>query len=293
MYGKINTDFKIIKDVRHFVNHWLNRAQNLLIRIDNFGLNYKLYRDAKKKVQEHPFITKSLLLHFLIIVFLVGGIPTFFKKEVRIQNVISIEMLPVKDITNVVPEPVRKKQKNIEEKKSKAMAKVKPMLKPAPPKPEEATFKSKAKPKAKPEEKPQKKVDDFDTVLKSVESMQSKKSQKKVLPRDFNPTLPLSVSEVDAIVKQISDNWSIPAGARDAKNIKVVLRISLAQDGTVHRVKIVDQSRYKNPSETFFRAAADSAVRAAYKASPLKKLPVDKYSNWKELELTFDPEELL
>jgi hypothetical protein len=45
-------------------------------------------------------------------------------------------------------------------------------------------------------------------------------------------------------------------------------------------------------SEPFFRAAADSALRAVFKCSPLKNLPPEKYGSWREMELNFDPQDL-
>jgi hypothetical protein len=47
-------------------------------------------------------------------------------------------------------------------------------------------------------------------------------------------------------------------------------------------------------SDPFYRAAAESALRAVLnpQCSPLK-LPPDKYEQWKILELTFNPKDLL
>jgi hypothetical protein len=52
-----------------------------------------------------------------------------------------------------------------------------------------------------------------------------------------------------------------------------------------------EMGRYN--SDTFYRAAADSAVRATHECSPLKNLPPDKYGSWKEMELTFNPADML
>ena len=66
----------------------------------------------------------------------------------------------------------------------------------------------------------------------------------------------------------------------------------MAQDGTVTSVRILDTSRYA--SDQFFRAAADSAVRAVKnpQCTPLK-LPLDKYEQWKTMTLSFNPKDLL
>ena len=54
----------------------------------------------------------------------------------------------------------------------------------------------------------------------------------------------------------------------------------------------VDQARYA--SDQFFRAAADSAVRAVRnpQCSPLK-LPQGKYDDWKSISIRFDPKDVL
>ncbi len=50
-------------------------------------------------------------------------------------------------------------------------------------------------------------------------------------------------------------------------------------------------SRYN--SDSFFRAAADSALRAVHECSPLKNLPPEKYDTWHYMELNFDPKDML
>jgi hypothetical protein len=101
------------------------------------------------------------------------------------------------------------------------------------------------------------------------------------------------MSEKDAIRSQIAQNWSMPAGAKDAHELIVVLRINLAQDGSVMKVELASDSKSRYDRDPFFRAAADSAIRAVRLSSPLKNLPPDKYDTWRDLELGFDPKEML
>ncbi|NBO19672.1 MAG: energy transducer TonB, partial [Proteobacteria bacterium] len=49
----------------------------------------------------------------------------------------------------------------------------------------------------------------------------------------------------------------------------------------------------KYQSDPFYRAAADAAVRAVQRCSPLTGLPSDKYETWKQMELRFDPKYML
>ena len=97
--------------------------------------------------------------------------------------------------------------------------------------------------------------------------------------------------DIDAIRHQIERNWTPPAGARDAFDLVIRVRIGLNPDGSLRGApEIVDTARMKDP---FYRAAADSALRAVYKSEPLQNLPKSKYNAWRDITLTFNPRELL
>ena len=51
----------------------------------------------------------------------------------------------------------------------------------------------------------------------------------------YNPTQLLSISEVDAVRQQIRKCWNLPAGAKDAKNLIIELRMTMNPDGTVRQ----------------------------------------------------------
>ncbi|HEY3910030.1 MAG TPA: hypothetical protein VGM07_09080 [Stellaceae bacterium] len=102
----------------------------------------------------------------------------------------------------------------------------------------------------------------------------------------------LSASEIDMIREQISRCWNIPAGARDAKDLVVEIRVAVDPDGMVEQATIVDQARAAG--DPFFRAAAESARRAFFnpQCRPLR-LPPDKYEIWKDMVVDFSPKDLL
>ena len=102
----------------------------------------------------------------------------------------------------------------------------------------------------------------------------------------------LTASEVDLVREQIARCWNVPAGARDAKDLVVEIRVVVDPDGTVRQATIVDQARLG--SDPFFRAAAESARRAFF--NPLCRplhLPPDKYAIWKDLVVDFSPKDIL
>src|SRR5271166_94781 len=102
----------------------------------------------------------------------------------------------------------------------------------------------------------------------------------------------ITASEVDLVRQQIARCWNVPAGARDAKDLVVEVRVAVDPDGTVRQATIVDQARLG--SDPFFRAAAESARRAFF--NPLCRplhLPPDKYAIWKDLVVDFSPKDIL
>lgn len=210
------------------------------------------------------------------------------------------------------PEPAKIKPKAVEKPVEVALPKPKPVAKPKPPKKVAATtptpkaFRILPRPKAKPKRKRRQfntnriaALLDKDRTKKRTETRQSPKKSKtaKSVPRRANPvrtqslSQPMTMSEIDAIRYQIQQCWSIPAGARDAKNLIVRIRVFLNTDGTLAKAPEIVGSNQSN--DPFYRAAADSARRAVLKCAPLKNLPVDKYSRWRELTLTFNPRDML
>ena len=114
-------------------------------------------------------------------------------------------------------------------------------------------------------------------------------------PPSSQPKAPLgtelTASEIDIVRQQLARCWNIPAGARDAKDLVVTIRGTIAPDGRVLQATIVDQSRLGDP---FFRAAAESARRAFFHphCTPLR-LPPEKYEAWKTFEIALSPKDLL
>jgi outer membrane biosynthesis protein TonB len=155
----------------------------------------------------------------------------------------------------------------------------KPEPKPEPPKPIERA--EAPRPKEKPEPPQQ------------MAKNEAKSEQKKYDPGQFDALLKnLAASEVDLIREQIARCWNVPAGARDAKDLVVEIRVAVDPDGTVRQATIVDQARLG--SDPFFRAAAESARRAFFNplCRPLR-LPPDKYAIWKDLVVDFSPKDIL
>lgn len=98
----------------------------------------------------------------------------------------------------------------------------------------------------------------------------------------------MSQSEIDALRGQISRCWNPPAGAAGAGDLTVKLKFSLTIAGEIDREPSVINSS-SNPT---FGIAAESARRAVLRCAPYS-LPAAKYEAWREVEIEFDPRELL
>ena len=159
------------------------------------------------------------------------------------------------------------------------------------------------KPEAKP--KPPPPPDPFASLLKTVEEVEQtinrREPEETVAepppPAPQEPQVnvstapqvtdePLSMTVIDLIRQQVEKNWSLPAGAKDAGDMIVALRIRLRPDGSVIDAQYVETDRL---NEGFYRAMAESAKRAVLKASPLQGLPTDKYDKWRDIQFTFRP----
>jgi hypothetical protein len=90
--------------------------------------------------------------------------------------------------------------------------------------------------------------------------------------------------DIAAFRAQISRCWSPPVGGLGGDAIIVKLRIMLDEDGTLTRPPELAND-FNSP---FFRPAADSAIRAVLQCQPYR-LPPEKFSQWRDMLLTFDP----
>ncbi|MCU7612453.1 hypothetical protein OC187_02665 [Anaplasma capra] len=97
----------------------------------------------------------------------------------------------------------------------------------------------------------------------------------------------LAVKIANSIKNKFVRCWTVPAGAKDVESMVVRVSLVLAPSGKVVRAGISDTHLYN--SNPFFRAVADSALRAVYKCSPITGLSRDEYNLWKEVVLTFNP----
>ncbi|MDP6262300.1 MAG: energy transducer TonB [Rhodospirillales bacterium] len=273
---------------------------------------------------------RSILFHTMVMVVGYFGLPELRRDLSMTEAPIMVEIVTVAETTNapaLKPAPKRQPpppKTKPPPKPPKVAAPPPPAPKPKPevaavPSPPETIPKPKAKPrpqvpprlvKAKPKRKP-KPPDTFASVLKTVKELQrqkpkpKEKSEKKKdesferqtakalasLSRRYDTSRPLTISEIDLVRQQIAGCWNLPAGAKDAENLVIEIWVAMNPDGTVRQARIKQQQRML--TDSFFRAAAESALRAVLnkRCQPFK-LPRKKYDRWKTMTLVFNPKEM-
>ena len=91
---------------------------------------------------------------------------------------------------------------------------------------------------------------------------------------------------------QIFGCWSVPLGLPYDQNLLVRIKLQLKKDGTIIKSEILDHERMNRPwSEVlqgFSRERSESS-----EIMPTSKVPPTGYDKWKDLQLNFNPTEML
>ena len=260
----------------------------------------------------------SITFHLLMIALTVISLPFMLREPIDLPPIVSVELIQISDKTNIPYAP--KARKIIEETKKKeeervvseqappaAKAKEKPDRIPLPK--DKKNKKKLVKKKQNPEEiKPQirqssefekKEVIDTNQIAalidkaKEIEAVKKIEESKVTQSSEKNSfASSLTLSEEDALKAQIFGCWSIPLGLPYDENLLVRIKLNLKKDGTIVRSEILDHERMNRPGQKFYKVLAESALRAVRLCQPLK-VPPTGYEKWKDLQLNFNPVEML
>jgi outer membrane biosynthesis protein TonB len=206
-------------------------------------------------------------------------------------------------------EPEEEKVALVAPAETKPKVEAKPKPEPKPQEPKKADTK-KLSPSPVPPRKP-KAPDQFESVLKTLEDLKSAPPTEK--PKEDKPAEPdfeqmmaealesdkprtdvgpeMTISEIDLVRQQIHRCWSLPAGAKDAHEMLISIRITMNPDGTVSTARVLDNARMA--TDPFYRTMAESALRAVLnpRCQPFK-LPPEKYDRWQNMKLNFNPRDM-
>ncbi len=260
----------------------------------------------------------SITFHSILVLVTVLSLPFMLREPIDLPPIVSVELIQISDKTNIPFAP--KVRKIIEETKKKekerlvseqappaAKAKEKPDRIPLPN--EKKEEKQIVKKKQNPEEiKPQirqasefekKEIVDTNEIAalidkaKEVEAVAQKKTDKLTQSSQKNSfATGLTLSQEDALRAQIFGCWSVPLGLPYDKDLLVRIKLKLKKDGTIMKSEILDHQRMNRPGQKFYKVLAESALRAVRLCQPLK-VPPTGYEKWKELQLNFNPTEML
>ena len=259
----------------------------------------------------------SIVFHSLMIILTVLSLPFMLREPIDLPPSVSVELIQISDKTNIPYAP--KARKIIEETKKKeervvseqappaAKAKEKPDRIPLPQEKQEK--KEIVKKKQNPEEiKPEirqssefekKEIVDTNQIAalidkaKEDEAVKKKKSDKITQSSKKNSfATGLTLSEEDALRAQIFGCWSVPLGLPYDQDLLVRIKLQLKKDGTIMKSEILDHERMNRPGQKFYKVLAESALRAVRLCQPLK-VPPTGYDKWKDLQLNFNPTEML
>jgi colicin import membrane protein len=89
--------------------------------------------------------------------------------------------------------------------------------------------------------------------------------------------------------RRLMQLWNPPAGVQNPEQLVVKIRITLGRDGRLNGPPNVLTSG----RGTIFETARDNAVRALLIGQPFQMLSPATYDLWKEIEITFDPRDML
>jgi hypothetical protein len=259
----------------------------------------------------------SITFHSILVLLTILSLPFMLREPIDLPPIVSVELIQISDKTSIPYAP--KARKIIEETKKKeerlvseqappaAKAKEKPDRIPLPN--EKKEEKQIIKKKQNPEEiKPQirqasefekKEIVDTNQIAalidKAKEQAASKQKEKDKITQSSKKNSfasGLTLSQEDALRAQIFGCWSVPLGLPYDKDLLVRIKLSLKKDGTITKSEILDHQRMNRPGQKFYKVLAESALRAVRLCQPLK-VPPTGYDKWKEIQLNFNPTEML
>jgi hypothetical protein len=260
----------------------------------------------------------SVIFHSFIIIITMLSFPYMLRKPIDLPPIVSVEFIQISDKTNIpyapkirkVIEEVKKKEEErvvSEQAPPSAKEKEKPDRIPLPDDKKEVKkiIEKKQNPEeVKPEIRQSSEFEKKDLVdpnqiaalidkAKQVEAVKAKNnSQLTQSSVKNNFATGLSLSEEDALKAQIFGCWTIPLGVPYDDNLLVRIKLDLREDGSIISSEILDHERMNRPGQKFYKVLAESALRAVRLCQPLK-VPSSGYEKWKNIQLNFDPTEML
>jgi hypothetical protein len=97
----------------------------------------------------------------------------------------------------------------------------------------------------------------------------------------------MTQNELAAMRERIMSCWTVPQGAINAADLRTEVHMRLNPDGSIMGTPEITS----RPFGRYSNIAPESVVRAIIACSPYN-LPADKYAEWREIILDFNPTEM-
>ncbi|MCP5087096.1 MAG: hypothetical protein GY952_09880 [Rhodobacteraceae bacterium] len=123
---------------------------------------------------------------------------------------------------------------------------------------------------------------------KAIEEALKQATNEADTPKPSGP--PLTSSEKNGLVLAVQECWNVPVGVQNARDLVVVLAVELTPDG-----KLAGSPKLIEPSGTpegTVRQAFEAGRRALIRCAPYS-LPREKYEQWRQLEVAFNPQKMV
>ena len=269
----------------------------------------------------------SGILHLIILVVFLFGLPSVIKKLPEEQNIMTFDIVSIQEINNIKterpndkistePEQAKQVKKSIKPKeekpkKDKHKPEIKKEIKPKTPavtkvKKKIEKVEKVEKETTKPENTTKQPKDSIDSSLKNLEkestgqdnqaktmSTSSPKEGKTFSQGDeYSDELPLSATEKIHIREKIRKHWAPPLAAQNYDRIIIMLTIELDKNGVVKKVEKKGQEECPVGAETVCKLTAETAIRAVWKSSPIAGLLPARYDMWKKFTIHLDPSDI-
>ncbi|NNE57146.1 MAG: hypothetical protein HKN36_03475 [Hellea sp.] len=154
---------------------------------------------------------------------------------------------------------------------------------------------------SKTEEKPFD-LDSFSAVVDNTRKTQPKAGQQRTLASEQNfifyssvsqaavgAGTSLSLNEIDALKSKMYECWREPVDAKNPEELAVQVRVKMRSDGHVQSVSLNEPRKVARSQNPHMEVAARRAVNAVKDCGPYDFLPIEKYSSWQDMVLSFIP----
>jgi len=101
---------------------------------------------------------------------------------------------------------------------------------------------------------------------------------------------PMTGGEKESLRVAVSSCWNLGSSSTEAMRTTVIVNVSMSREGKPDDISLLSSNGSSNAAtQTAFDAARRAIIRCAKGGY---KLPTEKYSHWREIEMTFNPEKM-